>query len=828
MPQTAEQEDIQTGSQDDQVAVAQEYAPGELAPCIVTRSKVWKPADLEKEGMTGVITDLLRSCFTTDEAPRRWQVLENWEARMMDRGFQHLEGTKEGGWRVAAAGGRENSNGIADQDEAGVFATNILSAQGDIAIGALNRGAIKVNFSPRRSKRPEDVAAAAIANEYKWLWQKTNSRLQSDLTGLGWTDSRVVVWTRTVADKRFGLDEDGKPRQIELSTAHGVLESRLPMMADSVRDCGYLSVFDELDYGIARATYPWMGTKLKPSLGTLGDTEFERMARINTRVGVLGRFSTGITGIREISMGYHWIRPGLFWSDSVTEQQREFLLENFEDGLFVVTGGTELCAAWNESPDDHVELGCFTRGFGQNRRALGSSDLPIQKRINLWADLIDQYFRSAIPITLLEDKAFNTEAVAELEATPRRFLPVTLDEGQTMESVVGQTPSPTPTPGMMELLQWYVGPLIQSIDGATPALFGAGEGTDNTVGATMIRLNQSLERFGTPWQMANVVMARAAWQAAKCCADNCEGQIIDSVEGHGDVCIDPEVLRGGEVTCTSETLGAIPESGAQREAKILQILDMANTNAQIASIVATPSNAREIIRALHIEDTITVDEADSEDKQLEEIELLLANEPLLNPAWQELSTQLANLTGIHETAKVAAAQGVHAGIVPPPEAIAKGAEMEQQVAALQQQLNQTPQYLPFVPVAQDESEDHATEAATLFSWMQTPDGRAIRRKADREKPGDMGTSPNWCKWTNCFLHWQGHKAMAAKFTKAQAPPPKVSITGKLSPEQQAQVLQMAAGIQTDPQSLAAPHEAEQETIQRTPYAEVKTRIKRRL
>jgi hypothetical protein len=42
------------------------------------------------------------------------------------------------------------------------------------------------------------------------------------------------------------------------------------------------------------------------------------------------------------------------------------------------------------------------------------------------------------------------------------------------------------------------------------------------------------------------------------------------------------------------------------------------------------------------------------------------------------------------------------------------------------------------------------------------------------------------------------------------------------------LLQQQAGIQTDPATLNQPEEQEQETIQRTPFAEVKTRQKRRL
>lgn len=832
MPQIEEIDDHDTDLVEDDAepeVVAREYAPGELAPSIVTKSKVWKPDELRDEDMLDVITGLLRSCFESDEPCRRWQVLETWELRMSDRGYQHLESTSEGGWRVPGSED-EHANALANMNDAGVFSTPVLPSQGDIAIGCLNRGAIKVNFTPRRSKRPQDVAAAAAANEYKWLWQKANADLQYDLTSLGWTDPRVITWTRTVADKRFGLDDEGSPMQAELTTPWGVLESRAPMLAGSLKECGFLSLFESLDHGLARAAYPWMNKKLKPCLSTFGNTDFEAIARINTRVGVASHLTAGISGLRETGMGYHWIRPGLYFSDSVNDLQREYLLQNFEDGMFVVTGGQEVCAVWEESMDDHLEMGMFVRGQGQNRRALGSGDLPIQKRINLWMDLLDRIFRSSSPITLLESQAFNAEAVASLENTPNRFLSVALDVpgGQTMESVVGQTPVAAAPTGLMETAQFFMGALIQQIDGATPALFGGGEGVDNTVGATQIRLNQALERYGTPWQMANKVIARACWQAAKCCGDNREGEIQDSAEGYGDVIVNPDKLRGGEFNCIPETLGAIPESGAQREAKVLAILDMANSNEQVASIVATPSNAREIVAALHIEDVITVSEADSEDKQLEEIEILLNSAPLINPAYEELSQHVEKLNAVHEAAKAVAAQGVQNGEIPGPELIEQGQQMEQSLTALQQQLASTPQYLPSVPVAQDESEDHATEAATLFAWMQKPDGRAIRRKAAKETSGgDLETSPNWCKWTNCYTHWAAHKAMAAKFTPAQAAPPKVSLTGKLSPAQQAQLLQTSSGVQTDPASLNAPAEVETEQRAYTMAGEQVVKTKQR-
>lgn len=814
-------EELQTAEQTDVAAppAAEEYQPGELAPSLITDAKVWKPADFKDPTIINVFKGLFEKCAIADEAARRYSVLETWEMRHFDRQHQYLKSERgTGAWQIYGADAGAGKNGIAEADDRNLYATNIFSAQGDIATGALNRGKIKVTFAPRKSKNPPDVAAADECNKYKYIHEKANPNLQRDFFQLGWTDCRSLTWTATWADARWGEGSQGPTRR-ELSKVFGVLETKGPMMADKLCDWSYALCFEEIDYAVSRATYPWMGKKIKPSWGGEGELEFERIARINTRIGLAGRYITGTMGIRETTMGYAWFRPGMFYDDSITDAQRDFLLENFEDGFFGVYAGTELCCAWSESMDEHLELGMYTRGFGQSRRALGTGDLPIQKRINIWADLWDKYVRGSIPVTLLETKAFDAEAVNSLESDPRRFIEVALDEGQSMQDVVGQTPAAVPIPGMDTMFQWYVGPLIQSIDGATPALFGGGEGQDNTVGATQIRLQQSLERFGPVWNEGNRVIAKATEQAARCCARNGNEELSDTVAGEGDITVRPSLLKG-DFECSPETSGQIPESGSQRQAKIIQILDMARVNPQVATLIATPSNAREIINGLDLQDVITIDEANSEDGALEDIETLLSTEPLENSEYQQLAQELQMLTAEHEKLKVAAAALLAQQQPPAEEHIQAGQQMEQQIAQITQQLQQTPQFLPYVPVSQKDDEDHATIKATVFAWMQEPDGRALRRLAPREPKAAK-------KWLNISLYYDGHAAAAQKFQKAQAPPAKVTMTGKLSPEQQAQLLMMQAGIQTSPQELNAPHEVEQTTRVYTPVSEVEQKVKGR-
>jgi hypothetical protein len=815
MEDTLEQsEDVTVDAQDE----AQEYAPGELAPCIVTTAKVWKSDDLKSEGLLEPIKSLIKSLPGDADMARRFQVLSTWEARLQDRGHTHNSSDGEG-WTVAGSPGNDKRNSIAEMNEAGIHGIGVYSAQGDIATGVLNRGKVKVSFSPKRSKRPQDVAAATAANSYSKLWEKNNPSLQKEVTNYAWTDCRSLVWTRTVADKsRFGVDDEGKPLQMEVSSSHGVLETRLPMTVDSLKECSYAQIFCDEDYAVQRATYPWTGKKIKAGGGSSNELEIERIARLCTRTGIGGRIfgSTGDTE-RLATMVYTWMRPGIYWSENVKDEDREALLSNFQNGIFVVMSGSEVCMAFEASMDDFLSEGMWTRGVGQNRRALGTLDLPISKRANEWAALLDSYFRGAIPMTLLDSQSFDAEAVSELEASPRRFFSVTLDTaaGQTMQSVVGQTPQPAPMQGGMQLFQWYITDLIQSLDGCTPALLGSGEGSDNTVGASLIRLNQSLERYGVPWQTLNGIISRAAWQAAKACGENQESDLDETI-GDEDICVSPQALRGGEFKVSDETVGMIPESGAQREAKVSSLLELASQNQQVASIIATPNNAREIVNALHLDDVITIDAADAEDGALETIELLLEAQPLTNPAYVELENQIAQAESTHTNAKNAVVQS---GTVPTQDVIEKGQALEAQIQTLQQQLQSTPQYQPSVSVSTDGSEDYATCAATAFSWMQQSTGRTLRRKAEREQPG----GENWNKWTNVYLWWSAMKAQADKQSQANPQAPKVSLTGKVSPAAVAQLLS-AGGVQVDP---TAEQQPSVEQVQRTygPTSETETRIK---
>lgn len=78
---------------------AQQYKPGELAPAIITSARVWKPDELKKQDPTLIHTlmELVNRCSVTDEAARRFSILQCWQERHFDRGYQFLENSSNGG-----------------------------------------------------------------------------------------------------------------------------------------------------------------------------------------------------------------------------------------------------------------------------------------------------------------------------------------------------------------------------------------------------------------------------------------------------------------------------------------------------------------------------------------------------------------------------------------------------------------------------------------------------------------------------------------------------------------------------------------------------------
>ena len=728
------------------------------------------------ESERGALKKIVENAAHDTLAARRLEVSQAWEAQNFERGYQHNLPVRGGGWELP--GSRSNWGPLAVMDSSGLFSTNTYGRDRDIIVAAIAREIPKVQFFPSEPESARSISAADAANKYKYIYEK-NSDLRQVLMTLAdfyYTDGRACLYTRHVLDAlKYGQGEDGKPLGCEITTAHGKLECKVPMLVQNQKEMPWFQLYQELDLSVARAKYPWIADKITTGDTAVGELGLDKLARVNTKLALLGLNMTGDTISRYVTEQYTWLRPSAFFDNEVSDEVRKGLLEKFPSGCLVCFVGEELAFARNENLDEHIVVTHAMPGKGQNRRALGTNGISVQKRLNNWLEIMDKFFRNTIPRKHYNENAFDVDALQDKDVAPGDsggFLP---QPGQTSADLVFVEPTPQSQPALPEFIQLFFGDVSQSLSGALPSIFG-GETNTETVGGMQIQRDQALGRIGIAWNSAKSAFALAFYQAVLCAAECRDSDINEFVPGRGLVSV-PRAALGRDVFCYPEYDASFPDSWREREARFTEVVTNAGVNPFYAELLTDTRNMRAIADNVRMGE-LSIPGEDSVKKQIAEIAQLKMAEPAPNP-------KLIQAQGMLDQIKQGAAAHVASGQPVPPEAPAMLQQAEQAVG-------QIPPNVSSIPVAQDKSENHEVEAKTCFDWMNSEEGQKFK----------SGLPPQQAGFENVHLHWQAHMEMAQKTAPApEGKPPSVSIPfEKMPADAQAQALQKA-GIQSSPQDL---------------------------
>lgn len=798
--------------------------------------------DLSQDGREALLT--LDSIATrTDSAARRMEVEQAWEALHFERGYQHLLKGKRGGWELPGSG---TGYGARDQkNHNNIYNTNIYGAKGDIIVSALSREVPHVEFFANNPDYAPDVAAAEEANNFKEIWARNNNlhKLLVDCARIFWNEDRVLLWTRyELNGQEYGFEEDDqegptvpedilnppsdeptgqneleniideedtappegeetpdgmeellgnageqqrKPLGREVTTAHGKLDHKVPISIDEQKDMPWIQLSMDLDVATVKGMFPWISDKIHPGTDGISDTQLDRIARQNVRQAVLGAYVTGDSLARQTTIKYTWMRPAFFLDNQVNDAARAELLEAFPDGCLLVRAGTEFAFARNECMDDHLCIGHPSSGKGQNRRAMGEPLISIQKRINDWVDLMDDYFKRTVPKKWYNAEAFDLEAMKNQPNVPGSSGPFQPQPGLANENqYIMVEPTPQPQAALPEFIKWFITSLSEEISGALPSLFGAATGEETATNG-LLQNSSALQRVGCPWNNIQDLFAEAAAQAVRCAAECRDGkQVTQNVPQVGVVSVNTGKLLMGNIQCYPESNPAFPESWQQREQKLMTMIDASSQNPTLAQWLMSPSNLPALADGIRMKD-FKVPGASSIQKQKAEFELLLRAAPQDNP-------QLLQANAALSQAKDGLAQAQASGQPVPPEAATT-------MQALQTATQGLPPKVSSLPVAQDESELHVVEAAQCFEWMNSSEGQKFRFGTPRQRAG----------FENVRLHWSEHVAMAKKIAAANAPPPEqrppsesISIPVDKMPGEVAVQALAKAGINATPEMFA--------------------------
>jgi hypothetical protein len=762
-------------------------------------------AELSEEAQ-GALMQLDLLATKTDVAARRFEVEQAWEALHFDRGYQHLLRGKQGGWILP---GQASGFGPASQQNNNtIYDTNVYGSKGDIIVAALSREIPKVEFFPANPDYGPDVIASEEAEKFKEIWSRNNElhSLVNACARIFWNEDRVLAWTRyELNGQLYGFEGDEgdtapvvpedilnppndestgqeglesvldqtespvadqepeeqetddtskvfppesstkKPRGMEVTTLHGKLDHKIPIAVDKLGDMQFVQIYEDLDVVIAKAKFPWIADKIKPGSDGQSEVELDRIARENTRQAVLGAYVTGDSLQNHTIVKHSWFRPSMFMSDKVNDAVRAELFEAFPNGCLLVKAGANYCFSRNESMDKHLAIAHAFSGKGQNRRAIGSAMISIQKRINDWVDLQDDFFKRTVPKKWMNAEAFDLEAIRNQTNVPGSTGGFEPQPGlTTMDQYIMVEPTPQPQAALADFIKWFITTLSEEITGALPSMFGAATG-ENTVGNAVLQMDQALQRVGCPWSNMQYLFAECARQAVGCAADCREGRkVTQTITGRGVVSVNTSNLAGN-VLCFPESNPSFPESWNQREAKLLKMVDASASNPSLSQWIFSPSNLPVLQDGIRMK-AFKVPGATSITKQKAEFELLLRSGPMPNPKVLKIQKILMQAA---EDMKPKIAQGLPAD----PKELAMVQQLSQQEKTL-------PPMVSTVPVAQDESELHLIEAAQCLDWMNSIEGQKFK----------YGTPAQRAAFENVHQHWMEHTAMAKQIAAANAPP----------------------------------------------------------
>lgn len=574
----------------------------------------------------------------------------------------------------------------------------------------------------------------------------------------------------------------GLPRGREIAEVYGKLEHKVPINAMTLSDCPFVQVSKEYDFAYVKGMFPDKADKIKPGSAGAGENELDRIARINVALALEASYVTGDSMVRDCTVQRTWFRPSMFMEVEDLNVRAE-LLNEFPDGCLVVIAGEAFIFARQESIDDHCTLIQAFPGSGMNRPSLCSKLLSVQKRVNNWIDLLNDYFIRCVPARWFNVALGDPNQIKESASTPGPMIPYDASSLQNQAATgitpVWVEPAPQQNPAMWDAIMQFINGLAQLVSGALPSLFGAPSNTDASSGVAVgIQRDQALGRLGTPWHAMQVGTASYFAQAARLAA-RMRTEPICGMDGDTAVRLEISELKG-QVLEFPENGANFPESWVQKQSRYQTLLTDAGNPLVAQFLSATPLNMRTAVRMAGIEE-LEMPQADAWEKQVGEIEILMRAEPAPNPAQQQALAAAEQLG--------AQAQGMAQGAATPEQANAA-----RQGAAAAEQAKRAAQAMPpmvsSLPVDAD-CDDHATEMQTCLWWLNSPAGRAMKSGSPEERAG----------WLNVKLHMLAHKANVPPPTPPMKP---VTVTANFKdlPPEAAAALLNEYKLPGAPQSVA--------------------------
>ncbi len=413
----------------------------------------------------------------------------------------------------------------------------------------------------------------------------------------------------------------------EVISVVGGLELNTPVWANEMHEYPYLQWSMEVHRAKLKASYPHAADKIQMGGPQSADEIYARSTRVAVSQG-LPTTHPGDALFNLITFARTWIRPWAFYSIE-DKSTRDALLALFPDGCYAAFAGDTYCESRNESMDDRWRVMHALPGDGQNRPSVGDSLVQIQERYNTLSNIQAETYEYGIPPIYADPQVLDFDALANQTAEPAAHYPARSRPGQPLAAGFFQPAPAQVPPDLVRHQQELMGPVSQFLTGLFPAVFGGEMESQKTASGYAMARDQALGRLGLVWRRLKTFYSDVMLLSVDCFRKNRPEDAETPVLGPGGE-FESRWIRladlKGNIQAHPESDETFPRLKSQQRAVVQQL--MASSDPLIQQALADPANVGFVKGVLGLSELVVPGE-DSRNKQLREIDLLMAGAPVV-------------------------------------------------------------------------------------------------------------------------------------------------------------------------------------------------------
>lgn len=614
------------------------------------------------EDLTNKLEAIVKKLQDQEMYDRRVEVLLDRIMRFYYDGIQHVyPNWSTGVYQVGAAGGYVDiGNGKNVQCPMFMGSYNIFRSRWRSLDAVLTQNPPGVGFSPDHPQESESIEAAETAEGFWEMFDQAEKggqikRIQKRVSYMMGMSGRVVSWTRTIKSKaRFGINDEGEPRSMETADIYGTMESKVPIVCRCWAEAPYCFLFDDKNVLSLKAQNDWIRSKITAGEPSIGESDWNRFARIGIKQAKKGFFLTGLALNYLTTELNGFLRPEVFEDglfdeaypgaseDDIPKKGKEFtyrdkFLKLFPDGCHVKWVGKNYSESWNECPDDAIDIVFPMERDGMTGGALMEPMKVIQDTYNDYMNAKRENYETGWSVTYFRGSDEDYQAISNQRSRPNDY--VLLKEGppdqEIGKQIVYREPSVQPPEGFDQAIEELRGSVSQDITGAMPVL----QGTSNrevTASQQAMDRTQAMGMLGPSWAYEQILFSGIAEKAARLASKNPDhAQEIAVVGKNGQkITVKMERLKKGKFHAYVSD-SSFPETTAAKRANLTDLVKMAAGSPIGQALFESPDNWEEFIELNGNPDLVFIP-AVAFKKQARELEILLREAPII-PSQEELS-----------------------------------------------------------------------------------------------------------------------------------------------------------------------------------------------